>query len=110
MLNSSKEYESFIYTTESDDSEPTAKQIDAALQGKWTKPDASFVFADGAVLITNNEGIPLAGTYEVNLYYSTIDIEFKASDGPVLVLQIPFTFENGALSLRTEQGELLEKQ
>lgn len=87
------------------------EKIDEALQGVWNlSGQGTFTFLDGDFsLFITEANQTLSGTYSVNLEESQIDATVSASDGNVNI-HFPFTFENGVLTLKNNQGEALVKQ
>ncbi len=87
------------------------EKIDEALQGVWNlSGQGTFTFLDGDFsLFINEANQTLSGTYSVNLDDSKVDATVSASDGQVNI-HFPFTYENGVLTLKNNQGEALVKQ
>ena len=87
------------------------EKVDEALQGVWNlSGQGTFTFLDGDFsLFINEANQTLSGTYSVNLDDSKVDATVSASDGQVNI-HFPFTYENGVLTLKNNQGEALVKQ
>lgn len=87
------------------------EEIDKALQGVWDlSGQGTFSFLDGdfSLFISQNNQT-LSGTYSINLDESKVDATVAASDGNVII-HFPFTYEDGVLTLKNNQGKALEKQ
>ena len=86
-------------------------EIDQALQGVWDlSGQGTFSFLDGEFsLFVNANNQTLSGTYSVNIDESKVDATVSASDGNVII-HFPFTYKDGVLTLKNNQGEDLVKQ
>ncbi len=97
--------------TKTDSPAVSEAEIDKALQGVWDlSGQGTFTFLDGDFSLTiNNANQTLSGTYAVNLDESKVDATVTASDGNVII-HFPFTYTDGVLTLKNNQGEDLVKQ
>ena len=87
---------------------PSLEEIDALVQGEWSIEGGSFFFDKGNVTLLS-QGQMLAGTYEILMEDSTIIGHFPVSDGTVKIT-IPYTYENGELTLYNNKNQKMEKQ
>lgn len=86
----------------------SAEEIQEALQGTWAISNGSFSFDNGNVTCLT-AGQVLSGTYEINTAESLIDAEFNATNGNVTI-KLPYTYENGEMTVFNNRGEALEKE
>ena len=90
-------------------SSASKSDIEAALQGTWLLGgENSFVFDNGKITISGG-GNRLEGTYSVNTTDSVIEATLSASDGN-LQIKLPYTYSNGTLTVKNNNGQALVKQ
>ena len=90
----------------------TVTDIDTALQGVWMldgSEESYFVFINGKFLTLVDGSSGIAGTYEINLAESTIDVLIQATDGKAS-LHLPFSFDNSEISLMNNENKPFTKR
>lgn len=88
--------------------EVTPEEIEELLQGTWTLPGGSFTFDNGSISVDAGTAV-MNGTYTINTADATIDASIQASDGSVAI-HLPYTYENGTLTLFNNNGTALTKE
>ena len=93
----------------SSSSSASETDIEAALQGQWKLGgENTFTFDNGSITIEGG-GNRLDGTYSVNTSSSSIEASLDTTDGSVSI-KLPYTYSNGKLTLKNNNGQELVKQ
>ena len=89
------------------DAMPTIDEVDASLQGTWGNTGGSMTFDNGSVTITGDSGSS-TGTYEIDMDSLNISMHFEVTDGNVDAA-VPFSYDNGTLTIYTNNGDALSR-
>lgn len=88
--------------------EVSAEEIEEQLQGTWTLPGGAFTFDAGSISVDAGTAV-MNGSYTVNTAAATIDAELQATDG-IVTINMPYTYENGTLTVFNNNGTALVKE
>lgn len=88
----------------------SAEDIDAMLQGSWMLQDSNgFTFLAGSCSLIQAGTSVLEGTYSVDTDAQEIKITFVSTEGSTVGAGLPYTVENGTLSIYNDGGEAMTK-
>ena len=87
------------------------EEIDAQLQGAWfyQGTENHLEFYNGVVTMFA-DGDVLSGSYVIKTAEQLIDASYNSSDGKTVTAHLPYTYENGTLTVFNNNNEALEKK
>ena len=88
----------------------TVDQLKAALDGTWKHSSGDgFLFNNGEASLLEQGNPKTTGTYSFDTEKKNLDITLQSSDGQNVSVHLPYTTDNGVLTVFNNKGEALVK-